>query len=128
MKRKIEKLLSEAEDKLLFAEKEINRPQEDAMELSVCICVKDAIRDYLKAFLLSNNITPSELSSISDLLKQCAEVSDHFNEIDLTCVYCKKATPLVQADIYCLTEDKTRNCFAAAKKVAAMVGRGQVAV
>lgn len=116
----ITKLLNEADKKLQRAEKEYNRPLEDVVELSVCLSVKEALSNYLKAFLLYYNIQPDASGAPAELLNQCISVNEKFTEIDLSPVNCKNQNPENHGR-YCLSHDKTQECFAVAKKAKEMV-------
>jgi HEPN domain-containing protein len=76
-------LFDKAIQKLRAANDELCRPEEDVVSPVVCKNSQEAIANYLKGFLLTKGITPSEGASIEGLYKKCRSINSHFEKIDL---------------------------------------------
>ncbi len=119
---KIQQLLTEANNEYRVAMSELYRPQEDTVQMAVCLCVKDILINYLRAFLLYKNMDAPKSMSVSQLLKQCKIADNDFREINLAPVICRAESGEVK-EMYCLTEGRIKKCFEAANSVREIVMR-----
>lgn len=108
MKTKANKLFDEAIEKLNEASEELFRPKEDVVTYAICKNAQFAIKNYLKGFLLKNDIDPSNYKTIESLYEQCKMINVKFEEIDLSSFSCKS----FEIDSrYCNELSKVSNCF-----------------
>ncbi len=111
MNQKLNQSLWSAYESLRVAERELMRPNEDAVTLCACQCTRNSAREFLRSFLFSKTFNRFENSSLSDLLHQCAEIDPHFNAIDLSCFDCRNADSGECEKHYCLSVEKVNECF-----------------
>lgn len=108
MKTKANKLFDEAIEKLNEASEELFRPKEDVVTYAICKNAQFAIKNYLKGFLLKNDIDSSNYKTIESLYEQCKMINVKFEEIDLSSFSCKS----FEIDSrYCNELSKVSNCF-----------------
>ena len=102
------KYLLNAAQKLNQANKELYKPQEDIVSFLVCKNSQFAIENYLKGYLLKNEVDPSEFKTISSLLEQCKLINKEFNKLNLTEFDCKS----VDTDLrFCNDVSKVSKCY-----------------
>ena len=121
MNQKLNQSLWSAYESLRVAERELMRPNEDAVTLCACQCTRNSACEFLRSFLFSKTFNPLEIlptgfnrfenSSLSDLLRQCAKIDPHFNAIDLACFDCRNAGSGECEKDYCLSVEKVNECF-----------------
>lgn len=108
MKTKANNLFDEAIEKLNEASEELFRPEEDVVTYAICKNAQFAIENYLKGFLLNNDVDPSNYKTIESLYNQCKMINVKFEEIDISGVGCKS----YEIDSrYCNEVSKVSNCF-----------------
>lgn len=112
--------LKETSDLLRIAEDELQRPNEDAVTLSACHCVRDSASNSLRGYLQSKSIKITETSTLSDLQYQCAKLDAQFKNIDLSCFDCRHES-LGEKDSYCLSVDKVKKCYDNANMIHGLV-------
>ena len=108
MDTKANKLFEDAVEKLNEASEELFRPKEDVVSYSVCKNSQFVIENYLKGFLLKNEIDPSSYKTIESLFEQCKLINKNFEEVDLSEFGCKSHT---LDSRYCNEVSKVSNCF-----------------
>ena len=89
MKNQANRLFEEAIEKLNEADAELFRPEEDVVSFLVCKNSQHAIENYLKGFLLQNEVDPSEFKTIDDLYERCKLIDKTFEEIELFDLKCR---------------------------------------
>ena len=108
MKTKANNLFDEAIEKLNEASEELFRPEEDVVTYAICKNAQFAIENYLKGFLLNNDVDPSNYKTIESLYNQCKMINVKFEEIDISSFACKS----YEIDSrYCNEVSKVSNCF-----------------
>ncbi len=108
MKSKANKLFEDAIGKLNEASEELFRPEEDVVTYSVCKNAQLAIENYLKGFLLQNDIDTSNYKTIDALYEECIKVNKKFEKIDFSELRCQSNK--IDAT-YCNEVSKVSNCF-----------------
>ncbi|MGB8704602.1 MAG: HEPN domain-containing protein [Gillisia sp.] len=108
METKARGLFKEAFQKLEAANEELCRPEEDVVSYLVCRHSQIAIENFLKGYLLKNNIEPKENETVSSLYNKCLELNHKFREIDLTNFTCKSYKPDSRS---CSSIPKVNGCF-----------------
>ncbi len=108
METKAKKLFKDASKKLNEANKELYRPKEDVVSYVVCKNSQFAIENYLKGFLLKNDINPDEYKTIDSLYKQCVIINKDFEKVNLSDFNCKSQNVDTR---YCNEVSKVSNCF-----------------
>jgi HEPN domain-containing protein len=111
MKTKANKLFEEASRKLNEANEELFRPKEDIVSFSVCKNAQIAVKNYLKGFLLQNNVDPEQFTSVEDLYQACVTINKDFKKVDLSDFECKSHN---MESRYCNEVSKVSNCFSSA--------------
>lgn len=108
METKARGLFKEAFQKLEAAGEELCRPEEDVVSFLVCKHSQAAIENFLKGYLLKNDIDPEDYSNISGLYNKCLELNSNFSEIDLSNFTCKSYAPDSRS---CTSISKVSGCF-----------------
>jgi HEPN domain-containing protein len=108
MENDADKLLLSAVKKLNEANKELYRPEEDIVSYLVCKNSQIAIENYLKGYLLKNDVNPTKYKTIESLYKQCKRINKGFEKVNLSEFECKS----IQTDSkYCNEVSKVSECF-----------------
>lgn len=98
----------EATKKLGLAKDELLKPAEDLVSYSVCKNSQFAIENYLKGYLLKNNIEFDLKDTIGSLYNKCKTFDKNFKTIDIESIACKD----LPIDSRCCTEiDSVSACF-----------------
>ncbi|GAA3634215.1 HEPN domain-containing protein [Flavivirga jejuensis] len=108
METKAKKIFEDAVEKLNEANKELFRPEEDIVTYSVCKNAQHAIENFLKGYLLKNNIDPSNLKTIDNLYKECVKINKNSEKVNLEDLQCKSSN---MGSMYCNKVSEVRNCF-----------------
>lgn len=108
MENDADKLLLKAVKKLNEANKELYRPEEDIVTYLICKNSQIAIENYLKGYLLKNDVDPSNYKTIDSLYKQCKLINKGFEKVNLSEFKCKSD----QTDSrFCNDVSKVSKCF-----------------
>ena len=108
MESKVDNLFDEAIQKLEQAHQELYRPEEDVVSFLVCKNAQFAIENFLRGFLIQNNIDSSKYKTIDGLYEQCKLINEKFEEVNLSGFDCKS----VDTDSrYCNGTTKVSRCF-----------------
>ena len=103
-----QELYDTAVRRLKEANDELCRPEEDVVAFMVCKNSQQAIHNFLKAYLLQNNIDVEANARVDDMYNQCMAINANFSKIDLAGFDC-------QADNlesrYCSGTEKVSRCF-----------------
>lgn len=108
MENRARGLFEEAYQKMEAAGEELCRPEEDVVSFLVCKHSHVAIENFLKGFLLKNNIDPEDFKTINDLHEKCVELNGKFGEIDFSALSCKSYKPDTRS---CNTISKVNGCY-----------------
>jgi len=104
----------EATKDLEVAKEELLKPAEDIVSYSVCKNSQFAIENYLKGFLIKNNVDFDVNANIATLFDNCVSVEPRFSSLDLDAVACKNHT----IDSRCCSEiDAVTACFDVADEI-----------
>tara|TARA_R110001583_G_scaffold10179_4_gene47339 strand:- start:5515 stop:5889 length:375 start_codon:yes stop_codon:yes gene_type:complete len=89
MNSRSEAFFNEATKNLKQAKTELFKPAEDIVTYSVCKNAQFAIENYLKGFLVKNNIEIGVEDTIQSLYDKCLSVDENFKTIEMNTVACK---------------------------------------
>lgn len=104
----------EATKNLNFAKEELLKPAEDIVSYSVCKNSQFAIENYLKGFLVKNNIDFDVNVNIETLYNKCLSIDEHFKNIDLSAIGCKNKSIDSR---YCSEINSVSACFDVADEI-----------
>ena len=110
MNQKIKQSLWTAHESLRVAERELMRPNEDAVTLCACQCTRNSASEFLRSYLANKSSKPFDNYSLSGLKKQCEMIDPHFKAIDLSCFDCRNTAAGDCDKSYCLAVDKVNEC------------------
>lgn len=100
--------LDQAIKKLAEARQELQRPEEDVVSLLVCRNAQFAIENFLKAYLLKNDIDPSPYKTVDSLYEKCRSINRNFETVDLSGFDCKAGN---MKKHYCNDTPKVSKCY-----------------
>ncbi|MDP2059298.1 MAG: hypothetical protein U1C58_00590 [Flavobacteriaceae bacterium] len=89
MKAKANQLFDKAIEKLIEANEELCRPEEDVVSFMVCKNAQFAIENFLIGFLLHNAVVPNSKSTINELYEQCRAIDKNFEKLDISAFECR---------------------------------------
>ena len=92
MKSRSTAFFNEATKNLNVAKDELFKPAEDIVSYSVCKNAQFAIENFLKGFLIKNEIEIDVKDTIATLYDKCVKVDPNFKEIELSAIGCKNHT------------------------------------
>ena len=108
MENEAHKFFLNAAQKLNQASTELYKPEENIVSFLVCKNSQFAIENYLKGYLLKNDIDPSEYNTIESLYEQCKLINKEFEKVNLTGFDCKALDTETR---FCNDVSKVSNCF-----------------
>ncbi len=114
MKERARALLKDAVKKIKEANTELCKPEEDVVSFLVCKKSQRATENFLKGFLLQNDVEPNKFKTIEDLYEQCKAINKSFKEINLSNFECK-SYELDSKE--CTRLSKVSNCFSTADEL-----------
>ena len=97
-----------AAQKLNQANQELFKPEEDIVSYLVCKNSQYAIENYLRGYLLKNDIEHSQYKTIDSLYEQCKIINKNFKKVNLAEFDCKGHDTDSR---YCNGVSKVNNCF-----------------
>ena len=103
-----------ATNKLEIAKAELLKPAEDLVSFSICKNAQFAVENYLKGYLIKNNVTIDVSETISTLYNKCIAIDENFKEIDLSAIGCREQTIDSR---YCTEINSVSACFDAADSI-----------
>jgi hypothetical protein len=89
MKAKANQLFDKAIEKLIEANEELCRPEEDVVSFMVCKNAQFAIENFLTGFLLHNAVVPNSNATINELYEQCRAIDKNFEKLDISAFECR---------------------------------------
>ncbi len=116
-----DRLLKQAISDIRIAETELNRPDEDVVTLSACMCARDSIVKIMQFYLNTKSINYAPGISIDDLHKKCVESHNGFANVDIMNVSCRNYDNENSEGEYCLSTHHIHNCLDAANKLKGIV-------
>lgn len=108
----------------LFTEKELARPKEDVVSLSVCITVKSAMHKLLMLYLQSKSGTNGQSGrqfTFQELIKLCSQHNPLFSSVDYSPLLCRCEPRKENVSEYCISVRKTQECFLILKQIKEIV-------
>ncbi|MBT8191196.1 MAG: hypothetical protein HKN67_11505 [Saprospiraceae bacterium] len=108
----VKNLWDEADELLMQADNELNRPEEDVVSPLVCNISRLAIRKYLTGYLLKNGIEPDIPTTMGSLLEQCRSHNKSFENIDFSPINCHEEEHDTD---YCLNVEDVGGCYKVAQ-------------
>lgn len=106
--------LTKATENLDLAKGELMKPIEDLVRFSVCKNSQYAIENFLKGFLIKNNVEIKIDDTIASLYNKCVNIDPNFKDIKLDAISCKDR--VLDAG-YCTKLDKISACLDAADDI-----------
>ena len=117
------KFFLNAAQKFDQANKELFKPEEDIVTYLVCKNSQYAIENYLKGYLLKNDVNPTEYKTISSLYEQCKTINKNFEKVELTEFDCKAHN---LDSRFCNEVSKVNNCFEIADSLDTFLRREKI--
>ncbi len=114
MKSRSEVFFKEATKNLQLAKNELFKPSEDIVTYSICKSSQFAIENYLRGFLIRNEIDISTNETIESLYNKCKDVDENFKNIDINAIGCKNH-PIDSR--YCSEINSVSACFDTADNI-----------
>ena len=108
MENNANKFLLNPVKKLNDANQELYRPEEDMVTFLVCKNSQMAIENYLRGFLIKNEVDTSELNTVESLYEQCLLINKGFKKINLSEFNCKAIDTTTK---FCNDQEKVSKCF-----------------
>ena len=104
--------LEQADIYFEHAREEAARPEEDVIPYSVCRHAYKAVSHYLTGYLQQHGKHITTTLSLDDLLEQCRQVNEQFNDLDCTLMNTKDPEEWMNMDVmkkYFHLAKQTRN-------------------
>ena len=118
MKERAQALFKEAVKKVSEANEELCRPEEDVVTVLVCKKAQRATENFLRGFLLQNNVEPGLNRTLDELYNQCIDINPNFSLVDLSNFECR----ILQLDSQqCNSLSKVNGCIETASKLDAFL-------
>jgi len=89
MKSRSSAFFNEATKNLQLAKNELFKPSEDIVTYSICKNAQFAIENYLKGFLIKNEVEIATNETIASLYNKCIAIDKNFKSIDINTIGCK---------------------------------------
>ncbi|GGK45528.1 MULTISPECIES: HEPN domain-containing protein [Flavobacteriaceae] len=89
MKSRSSAFFKEATKNLQLAKNELFKPSEDIVTYSICKNAQFAIENYLKGFLINNEVEIVKNETIATLYNKCIAIDKNFKNIDINTIGCK---------------------------------------
>lgn len=105
---------NEATKKLELAKEELLKPAEDMVSFSVCKNSQFAIENYLKGFLIKNNVEFDVNATIGALYDKCVGLDENFKNIEMSAIGCKNEAIDSR---YCSEINSVSACFDTADEI-----------
>ena len=106
--QEVQELYGKAVQKLKEANDELCRPEEDVVAFMVCKNSQLAISNFLRGYLLENDMAVDTDATIDEMYGKCKEFNANFEKINLAGFDC------VANDLesrYCSGTEKVSRCF-----------------
>ena len=112
-----------ATDKIKEAEFELNKPGSDYIGYSVCRNAQFAIENFLKGYLVKNDIDIELSDTIASLYEKCIKVDERFKNIDINGFRCKN---LAIASKHCTDYNVLSSCFDSVERIESFLKENKV--
>lgn len=111
-------LIREADTLIDNAVHEMEHAKEDVNAYMVCYNSRQALVNYLIAYLSVNQIEIEKPVTVASLLKQCSAVDSRFDLMNLDSFNCRHE---VESESYCLDVDTVGECLRIAKQAQGLI-------
>ena len=106
--QQVQEFYDTAVQNLKAANDELCRPEEDVVAFMVCKNSQVAISNFLKGYLLQNDVAVDTDATIDDMYNQCKAINPNFSNVNLAGFDCQ-ASHLESR--YCSGTEKVSRCF-----------------
>lgn len=108
MEQNVSNYFKDAVARLKEANEELYKPEEDVVSFLVCQKSQHAIENYLKGYLLKNEIDPSQFNSIESMYEKCVTLNNEFRQVDLS----NFTEKYIETDMtFCNDFSEVRHCY-----------------
>jgi hypothetical protein len=114
MNSRADVFFAEASKRLELAKEELLKPAEDIVSFSVCKNSQFSIENFLKGYLVKNNIEIAVDDTIASLYEKCVGFDSNFKEVEMSAIGCR-ATPIDSR--YCSEINSVSACFDTADNI-----------
>lgn len=101
-------LIQEADQLLQKAKEEVERAEEDFLAFVVCVNSRQAIKNYLSSYLISNKIEIENPATMHSLIEQCRNEDGRFQLLDISGIHCNHDET---DEAYCMNGSKVKECL-----------------
>ncbi|WP_457617277.1 HEPN domain-containing protein [Lutibacter sp.] len=123
MESRSELFFKEAEKKLTIAKEELFKPAEDIVSYSVCKNSQFAIENFLKGFLIKNEVKLDKKETIATLYEKCIAVDKGFKDVEMSAIGCRNHTIDSR---YCSEINSVSACFDTADNLDTFLRRSKI--
>lgn len=113
----------EASKKINEAQTELNKPGSDYLGFSVCRNAQFAVENYLKGYLVKNDVEIELSDTIASLYEKCIKVDERFKNIDINGFRCKD---LAIASKHCTDYNVLNSCYGSVERVEAFLKENNI--
>ena len=110
----LQNAIHQAEQELLLAQNEMNKPHEDVVTLSACVNLRSSMRHLMIQYLLSKGVQSNEHMSLEQLMDLCIIANENFSRVHLSTLKCKHLEGEKCDSKYCLSVENVDCCIEAA--------------
>ena len=110
----LQQAIHKAEQELLIAQQEMNKPHEDVVTLSACNNLRSSMRHLMIQYLLSKGVQSNEHMSLDQLMDLCIIANENFSRVPIAALKCKHLEGGQCDTKYCLAIENVDCCMQAA--------------
>ncbi len=114
MKERAKALFKEAIKNVSEANEELCRPEEDVVSILVCKKSQRAVNDFLKGYLLQNDVEPKINMTLKELYNECLTINPNFKKVELSSFGCNSVN-INSKD--CNNVSKVNECYNSASNL-----------
>lgn len=111
-------LMQRAEELLTRAEREQQKAEEDVVSHLICGNARQALNDFLMAYLQRRNIVPEVPVTLAGLARQCRMVDARFDTLDISNIHCRFED---EYNYYCVDREHVDHCLNVAQLARSIV-------
>ena len=109
-----------ANEMMADVEWRMNRTRDGVLTHAACFNARQSIFNYLRGYLLVNDIAPNEPATLVSLWSQCKQIDSNFDQLDLAPIQCRDA---VHRNDLCLDRNQVNECWNIAKMTRTLVSK-----
>lgn len=113
-------IYGEADALLKFAQREINKAEEDVVPFLSCSNARMAMTKFMQGYLIKQGQEPPQNYTLQSLADTCANFNPIFKELKLHFMDCSQED---HNETYCTDINKVRECVKIAEETKNMVSR-----